>query len=770
MKILLVTHGFYPESLGGTEIYSHDLAHALNRRDEHQVAVLARESDPHREEYEVRLETRGGLPLYFINNTLRQCPSFEQTYRNTQLCAVASRLLDQIRPDVVHFQHLTCLSSDLLLELEQRVVPTFFTLNDYWLICQRGQLLDMDLQRCQGASAAGYPRKCQRCAGLAATVDPHGYLLAHSLSRALPALFKPPLRRLAEQQKPSDSASHVMEERYQQLGRALRSVRLFIAPSQTMRRHFMSFGIAPQRLTCLEQGIDLAPFAGLTRHRSSTLRIGFMGSLMASKAPHLLLQAFAGLPPGVATLDLYGDIVDYHGDRSYGQTLQPLLEGPGVRHHGALPHEEMPRALAQLDLLCVPSIWIENAPFVIREAFAAGLPVLASDIGGMAEMVTHEINGLLFQAGSAADLRRCIMRLIESPPLLDTLRDGIPKIMSMEEDVDQLLDLYQRGSALDTNDHPPSSKAHQRPSISERRPRCAAVIVNYRTPEDTLLACWSLRSSERAVDQMIIVDNGSGDHSETYLRSSLPQAQLIEAGENLGYAGGCNLGVAAALSQGADYIFILSSDTLVTANTLGKLEHALESEPRAGICGPLVLARSDPAHTASFGIGFSGRTGRMRHQESGQPYDPQGVKGLRTVAAIDGCAMLIRRQVFEQIGLFDEDYFFYFEDIDFCLRAAASGYRSMVTGEALAYHEGGRTIGAHSPRRLYFAARNHLRAAHRNHPLGPVWGLLRGANIVGLNAAYALTSPDVSTLAGIQAVARGTWDHVRGRTGNQGSR
>ena len=130
---------------------------------------------------------------------------------------------------------------------------------------------------------------------------------------------------------------------------------------------------------------------------------------MASKAPHVLLEAVAGLPRGRVTVTIAGDLAPYHGDDRYASIVRPLLQRTGVEWLGRVAHDESAGACSpRLDVLVVPSIWIENSPFVIKEAFAAGVPVVASNLGGMAELVQDGRNGLLFTAGDSADLRRVL--------------------------------------------------------------------------------------------------------------------------------------------------------------------------------------------------------------------------------------------------------------------------------------------------------------------------------------------------------------------------
>ena len=128
--------------------------------------------------------------------------------------------------------------------------------------------------------------------------------------------------------------------------------------------------------------------------------------------------------------------------------------------------------------------------------------------------------------------------------------------------------------------------------------------------------------------------------------------------------------------------------------------------------------------------------------------------------------MLVKREVFERIGLLAEEYFFSFEDLDFCLRARAAGFTTVCSGASRGYHEGGQTIGARSPARLYYAARNHLLLASRAARDGTAFSrAARFGAVVGLNLAHALLRSGTSRPAAVAAVLRGSRDHLRGRYG-----
>ena len=479
---------------------------------------------------------------------------------------------------------------------------------------------------------------------------------------------------------------------------------------------------------------------------------------------HVLLDAIDRLPGGSVTLDVFGSAAAYHGDNEYLSSLESRLGHPAIRRLGPVPHDRMASRLADIDALVVPSVWIENAPFIIREAFASGVPVMASDLGGMAEMVCHGRNGLLFAPGDAAALAAQLRRLLDEPGLLDTLRSGIAPPMSIEEDAARLRDVYasvhRRVSVVSGF----SRTSPAAPPFRRASPvAISAVVLNYRTPQQTCIAVRSLQTSRTPPADIEVVDNGSGDGSVETFQRLLRHVRITPLATNLGFSAGCNAGIRAALDRGADCVLLVNSDVVLGPDALDRLTAAMSRDPEIGIAGPVLLSREEPDHIASAGIAFSTRTARMRHRGAGARLASLAPGSHRNVDAVSGCVMLIKREVFERVGWLDDAYFFSFEDVEFCLRARRAGFRTVCVPEAAAYHEGGRTIGRRSARRVYFATRNHLRLAaetgsRRGRPL-------RAGFVLGLNAAYVLASPEAPLAGGIVALVRGAWHHFSGRYG-----
>jgi glycosyltransferase involved in cell wall biosynthesis len=205
-------------------------------------------------------------------------------------------------------------------------------------------------------------------------------------------------------------------------------------------------GIGEGKIEVSHYGIDISGIRREDRPFSPPLRVGFVGTLAPHKGCDVLIRAFRELPPELdATLDIYGNLERF---KPFVEELRNLAKGDGrINFAGPFARDEVGRVLSGMDVLVVPSRWYENGPGVIFEAFAAGVPVVATDLGGMSEFVKHERDGLLFGLEDARDLARQLRRLIEEPGLLEKLRSGIEPVKTVQQNVDELETLYERLSA-----------------------------------------------------------------------------------------------------------------------------------------------------------------------------------------------------------------------------------------------------------------------------------------------------------------------------------
>jgi glycosyltransferase involved in cell wall biosynthesis len=418
VRIALVVHKYPPASVGGTEIYTQNLARELSAQG-HQVFVFYRDEGGVRDQFRVHWEQRDGARLCRVSRaydpqTASPLVQFLDTFANRDVEQAFGTFLEEARPDVVHFQHVALLSYRLIGQAKEAGLPVLLTLHDYWFQCSVSQLVWPDAQVCRG-KALGL--NCARCV-LAARVRP-------SLLPFLRPLAAPLLQGRDALVK----------------GAALKADRL-ISPSQFLIQKYVEVGFPAERMVHLENGTDVERLRRYPRRPSSEdrVRFVFLGSLAWQKGVHVLVEAFEGIPTEKATLRIYGSPAVFP---DYAERLRQMADPENTSFEGLVPNEEVGRVLAGADVVVVPSLWYENSPVVIQEAFAAGVPVIASRIGALAEKVCHGENGLLFPPGEPGALRELLDSLIEQPAQIEEWRGCIPAPVTVQGHVAVLVGLYQ---------------------------------------------------------------------------------------------------------------------------------------------------------------------------------------------------------------------------------------------------------------------------------------------------------------------------------------
>lgn len=220
------------------------------------------------------------------------------------------------------------------------------------------------------------------------------------------------------------------------------------------------------------------------------------------------------------------------------------------------------------------------------------------------------------------------------------------------------------------------------------------IIVNWNGRADTLECLASLRRATLAHVQTVVVDNGSSDGSASAIRSAFPAVTVLEAGKNLRFAGGNNLGIRHALAQGAERVLLLNNDTTVAPDFLVHLTRTLAATPGAGVVAPKILYYSSPATIWYAGGEVSFWTGTMRHTGI-RATDGPAFGAVRDTAYASGCCLLASRSVFEAAGLLDETFYIYTEDADWCLRVRRAGYRILFVPDARVWHKVSVSAGGH---------------------------------------------------------------------------
>ena len=440
MKILFVTNGYPPHRWAGTETYTAGIAEELQRRN-HQVQVLCvgewEAGSSYWNGHEDAVYRGVAVRRLSLNWTKAPDP-FLYLYNNPAAADYLACYLNEQRPALVHVTSCETMSASILRVIKEAGIPLVLSLTDFWFLCPQVNLLRSDGENCNGLTTAW---DCLRCKlfGEKAYRWPSRLLPEASVAYLLQAVSKHPFltRRQGLRGMAGDMAA-----RKEFLHQSIEWPDVRITASPFVRDVHVANGVgAPIKVQ--PYGHDLSWLDGYTGKKpSEAIRIGFIGQIIPSKGIHLLLQAARSLQGSVGDkyrLLIYGNL---EKAPEYGAQLRTLAAGlKNVRFCGTYSHDEGADVFAQLDVLVVPSIWYDF-PLVIHEAFATGTLVIATNLGGMAEAVTDEGSGLLFERGDVDDLARQLRRLVEEPGLLERLQAGIPRVKTIEEEVTELEALY----------------------------------------------------------------------------------------------------------------------------------------------------------------------------------------------------------------------------------------------------------------------------------------------------------------------------------------
>jgi glycosyltransferase involved in cell wall biosynthesis len=438
-NILFLCNFFPPTHTAGTENYTYNLARALvNAGMQVHVLCIGRwdVDEAHWNGFTDECYHEIKVRRLHLNWQKAADPN-TYLYDNPVVAQHLAEYLGQIQPDLVHITSCYTLSSSVIEAVRSAGLPIVLTLTDFWFLCPRLTLLRSDGQLCSGNTTAW---ECLRCL----SQDSKVYRL---LSHMLPQPAVAALLTSASQAGRITSRRGMrgillnMAERKPLLLERLAQVDYLISPSQFLRQVFADNGFA-QPIKFLPHGHHLNWVRPHRYQPSSPLRIAYVGQISPIKGVELLVRAFQQLSVQVeATLTIFGDM---NKNPAYTDSLRAGAQGnPYIHFPGPFTREEIGAVFAQIDVLVVPSLWYENNPLSIQEAFAMHIPVITSNLGGMAEFVHHEKNGLLFAPGDVSDLARQLLRVATEPGLLAALSEGIEVVKPIEQEVEELLTIYQ---------------------------------------------------------------------------------------------------------------------------------------------------------------------------------------------------------------------------------------------------------------------------------------------------------------------------------------
>jgi glycosyltransferase involved in cell wall biosynthesis len=423
MRVLVVSHGHPAYSIGGGELAAYNLFRGLGALEGVEAHFLARIGPP--------LAPHADTPFMSLRQNARETLFYANDYDHFRLSNRDVAGLDRhfaaflaaVRPDVVHFHHFLGLGLECL-RVVRRVCPqarVVATLHEFLAICHNhGQMIKTaKATLCHRAT----PADCAMCFP---EIGPARFFKREMFIKANFDL-----------------------------------VDAFVSPSRFLAQRYVEWGLPRERMRVIENGLDIAettpprPVPRALRGGHATARrnrFAYFGQLNPFKGIDVLLDAVAKVPAAQWGAD--SGIVVFGGNQEnqpapFQERFRRLLaqaEGR-VRFYGSYRPHELPVLMREVDWVVVPSVWWENSPLVIQEAFAHGRPVICSDIGGMAEKVRDGVDGLHFRAGSAESLADKLAMALATPGLWERLRANAPKPLTPIGTARQHLALYRETKA-----------------------------------------------------------------------------------------------------------------------------------------------------------------------------------------------------------------------------------------------------------------------------------------------------------------------------------
>ena len=411
LRVLVMSHMDPRVSRGGAEIAAFQLYEQLGSRPGIKPFFIACAPGKIEGRDGVQFSQPFGEDNYVY--TTHGFDHFKFSNPNPRLRKELAELLLSLAPDVVHLHHYTNFGLETLLVLRETLPDAriVLTLHEYLGICNHfGQMVTRpDFRLCEKAG----PRQCNGCFP---EISPQDFFLRE--------LF---------------------------IKRFFRLVDTFVAPSRFLADRYVAWGLDPAQVIVVENGVPNVGqrIVGPYPSTDGPIRFGFFGQISKLKGIGVLMEAARHLDQAGSSIR-----IEVHGDHSgqpqqfQDEFLRQLQDAPPNFHFlGPYSNDRVDRLMQSVHAVIVPSIWWENSPLVIQEAFANRRPVICSDIGGMAEKVRDGIDGFHFQAGSAWSLAALLGRLADEPDLLRNAHDRIVDPPGIEDCTNAMLDLYTRKRA-----------------------------------------------------------------------------------------------------------------------------------------------------------------------------------------------------------------------------------------------------------------------------------------------------------------------------------
>ena len=409
MRILHIVHQYMPDHVGGVELYTQWVTRALGQSGQ-TVAIFTRR-DRVGHGWTVQADEAGVAVYSAWAGELTPGQRYLVGFHSPALVDAFRQAVAHFQPDLIHIEHLMGLPVGIMGVIQAAGLPYVVTLHDFWWICANANLLT----NYSGANCAGPVAhlNCTRCV-VARSNQAAAWLAAPLITGSL-------------------------VWRAHQLRTILAGAAQVITPSAFMRDWYAAHGVDTHQLRVLAPGVEEppAPLPVRQRRQDEPLRLLYLGSIARIKGVHIVVAALRQVQ-GAVELWIAGDLTV---DPAYSAELCQLATEQ-VTFLGRLDRAGVWQTLAQVDAVLVPSLSNESYCFVAREAFAAGVPIIVAEIGALAEVVRHKVDGLLVAAGDTQAWQAAIQSVIDDPEQLERFRTAIHQPPGWPAHIAQMNQLY----------------------------------------------------------------------------------------------------------------------------------------------------------------------------------------------------------------------------------------------------------------------------------------------------------------------------------------
>ena len=630
LRVLLVVHNFPPYWYAGVENYTYSLAKSFIKVGL-DVSVLYPQTEQDLKEPFIEQDVYDGIKV--IRLMLKEDHNPVNQVINEDAEKLFAGVLDEGNYNIVHFHHLIGLPFSLVDTAKAKAVKVAVTLHDFWTVCLKTHLFrEEDNKICSGPESVS---KCIKC-----------------LAENLP-------------DKEKETYEKYLNLRKTAAGNLLNKADLLVAPSHFVSEKFKSFGYN-RDIKVIPLGIN--KIKKINAKGRKKIVFGYVGTINKLKNVELLINSFSGCK-GNMVLKIFGD-----GDGNVINDIKKMIPNDKrISYRGPYKPSDLPKIFSQIDFLIVPSL-IESYSLVVREALSAGIPVVASNVGGIPEIIENDVNGLLFNPGSKEELQSIIKILSKDNSLIKKLRKGIKPVKGINEESKELIDEYKK--------------------ITEKKQINISIIIPVFNKVDYTKKCIGsiyLNTPGSLNFEVLVVDNASTDGTKEYLEEQnvLHENLFVISNEkNEGFAKANNQAVQRAKGS---YLMFLNNDTEVQKGWLESLLNTIESDDSIGAVGSKLIYPDGTIQHAGVIIVDNPKEENSlvaSHVFVNQPSDFPLANEIRTYQSLTAASLLIKKNIFEKVRGFDENYWNGYEDVDLCFKIGELGYSLVYQpGSIVLHHE-----------------------------------------------------------------------------------